>query len=193
MSAIRRIQGDFGYAGLRMTAEEYIALGESDAQYQLIDGVVVMSPSATPRHQVVAHLIASAIEDFAQHALGLRVIPDVDLLVGPTKVYQPDIVVYGPGRLKGIPSQLTTPPDLIIEVLSPGSMALDLITKRDDYERFGVGEYWAVDPDPVNARVWRRSGSQLLEQGVHGDVVECQSIPGVRVDMARVRLAVGPA
>ena len=45
-------------------------------------------------------------------------------------------------RIRGVP-------DLVVEILSAGSKPLDLITKRDDYDAFGVGEYWVVDPDPL--------------------------------------------
>jgi Uma2 family endonuclease len=106
-------------------------------------------------------------------------------------VYRPDLAVYGPGRTKTVPSRLTTPPDLVVEILSPGSKPLDLITKRDDYDAFGVGEYWVIDPDAVTARVWRRSGAKMLEAGVEGGVIECASLPGLRVDLEVVRKALG--
>lgn len=177
-----------------MLADEYLSLGETAEKYELIDRTVVMSPSPGLRHNRVHRYLLRELEQCSEQVKGIEIVFETDIRFDQNYVYRPDIAVFSPravidakaDRIEGVPH-------LIIEILSRGSKALDLVTKRDDYERFGVGEYWAVDPDPVNARVWRRSGSQLLEQGVHGDVVECQSIPGVRVDMARVRLAVGPA
>ena len=63
MSAVpRRPQG--GYAGLRMTAEEYLALGETNARYELIDGVVCMSPKPSPLHQKILRFIQGQLEAF---------------------------------------------------------------------------------------------------------------------------------
>lgn len=183
----------FGYGGLRMTADEYLALGETHERYELIDGVVVMSPSPTPRHQRVGFLIAIQMEMFAQQRHDTQVIPDVDVRMAGNKVYRPDVAVYGNGRLPAMPDRLTTPPDLVVEVLSPGSEPMDYITKRDDYDRFGVGEYWVVDPRDVSVRVWRRSGTKMLEVGVESDRVACASVPGLNVDLRIVRAAIGLA
>ncbi len=174
-----------------MTADEYLALGETAERYELIDGVVVMSPSPTPRHQRVGFLIALQFEQHAAACGAVQMIPDVDVRMSNNKVYRPDIVLYTRDRLPTIPDRLTTPPDLVVEVLSPGSEPMDYNTKRDDYDRFGVGEYWVVEPRDVSVRVWRRSGLRLLEAGVMSGVVECASVPGLRVDLAAVRKALG--
>ena len=38
-------------------------------------------------------------------------------------------------------------PDLAVELLSPGTRKTDEGTKRRVYERWGIGEYWVVDPE----------------------------------------------
>src|SRR5256885_1453627 len=54
MSALPKPLGsDIGYAGLRMTADDYLGLGETQERYELINGVVFMSPSPTPRHSEI--------------------------------------------------------------------------------------------------------------------------------------------
>lgn len=107
-------------------------------------------------------------------------------------MYKPDLVVYGPGRVAAVRERLDAPPDLVVDVPSAATKALDLITKRDDYEAFGVGAYWAVDPEDVSARVWRRDGGRLLEAGVQRDVVECGALPGLRVDLEMIRRELPP-
>jgi Uma2 family endonuclease len=187
MSAAPRYPSDIGYNGLRMTADEYLALGETAERYELIDGVVVISPSPFPDHNEVSWGIAGQLRDFARKGGSIRVFPDTDLKLTPGKVYRPDIAVYRSDRLKGKVKLLTAPPDLAIEILSPGSKPLDLITKRDDYEQFGVGEYWAIDPADARARVWRREGVQLVEAPVVGDSVSCAALPGFTLDLAPIR------
>ena len=191
MSAAPRFPAEFGYAGLRMTADEYLALGETAERYELIDGVVIMSPSPTPRHQRVAFLIAHHFQSIADQIGGVQVVPEVDIRLSNNRVYRPDFVVYGHDRMPVLPERFTVPPDLVVEALSPGSEPMDYITKRDDYDRFGVGEYWVVEPRDVSVRVWRRSGMKMLEAGVESGVVECASVPGLRVDLAAVRKALG--
>lgn len=193
MSAAPRYPHDVGFAGLRMTADEFFALGETPERYELIDGVVVVSPTPALRHQVLIRYLLREIET-TPTGRDAMVVLDCDLRLSRGSVYRPDLLIYAPGRLTDLPERLTLPPDLIVEVLSPGSKPLDLITKRDDYDAFGVGEYWAVDPVGVTARVWRRatsSGTRMLEAGVESDALECGSLPGLRVSLANVRQAMG--
>ncbi len=119
------------------------------------------------------------------------IVPDVDVLLGTGKVYRPDLVAYLPGKLAKLPERFVSPPDLVVEILSPGSKPLDLITKRDDYDAFGVGEYWVVDPDDIKVRIWRRSGARMLEAGVAGDVIDCGALPGLKVHLAAIRRVIG--
>ncbi len=178
MSAAPKYPSDLGYAGLRMTAEEFFDLGETRERYELIDGVVVMSPSPTPRHQEVLQLLQEQAGAWRRAHKGSRVIPDVDIRLGGGLVYRPDLAIFAPGRLKTTPERLDLPPDLVVEVLSPSSKATDMITKRGDYERFGVGEYWVIDPENGRARVWSRQGSQLVERPVDGQSLAASSLDG---------------
>lgn len=94
--------------------------------------------------------------------------------------------------MRSLPEKLTIAPDLIIEILSEGTKSLDLITKRDDYEAFGVREYWVIDQETITARVWRREGEKLVEAGAESGVAESSAIAGVSVNLTRVRASVGP-
>jgi Uma2 family endonuclease len=176
-----------GYAGLRMTASEYLALGETAERTELIDGVVCMSPRPTTRHQAALSLVQFQLELFVRSSPGFRYFPDVDLELGPSTVYAPDLVCYRPGRVTGFPGALTEAPDLIVEVLSPGTKAFDLTTKKDDYERFGVGEYWAVDPGDGRVRCYCRQETLLVEAPVSGDTLASTALPGFTLDIRPLR------
>lgn len=89
--------------------------------------------------------------------------------------------------MRNTPERLVLPADLVIEILSPGSTVMDLITKRDDYERFGVGEYWAVDPSDLRIRAWRREGSRLIESAIEGERVPSAALVGFVLDVAALR------
>ncbi len=187
MSAAPRYPQDMGFHGLRMTAEEYLALGETPERYELIHGVVVMSPSALPNHNRVLSKILHQLETFAERGGAIQVFPETDVRFLGDTVYRPDVCVFRAERLPGRVERLELAPDLVIEVLSPGTKPVDLITKRDDYERFGVGEYWAVDPTTAAARCWRRQGSRLLEIPAEGDTVPSSAIEGFSLDLGPIR------
>lgn len=188
MSAASKYPPEFGYAGLRMKASEYIALGETTDRYELIDGIVVMSPSPLPRHQKVSAFLAASLVGSVKVAPGLEFFPDTDVIFAEGTVYRPDFSIYGPGKLRGVPIRLTVVPDLVIEILSPSSKPLDLVTKRDDYGRFGVGEYWVIDPSDMSVRHWRRGSGQFEETPVAGDSLRSVAIPGVTIDLAALRV-----
>lgn len=187
MSAVPRNNSDFGLTGLRMTATEFLVQGETVERYELVDGVIVMSPRPTPWHQEIVRLFMEQLGAHMRTARGTRCFADVDLVLSDEKVYAPDIVCYRPGRLTRIPRVLEIAPDLVIEVLSPGTKAFDLTTKRDDYEKFGVGEYLAYDPADGKLRCYRRSGAVLLDIPVSGEVFESVALPGWKLDLKPLR------
>src|SRR5690606_10243134 len=106
-------------------------------------------------------------------------------------VYRPDVCAYRSERLPAKVQRLDTPPDLVVEILSPGSKPLDLITKRDDYDRFGVGEYWIVDPSSGEVRAYRRQGARLYESPAEGDELACGALPGFVLDLRPIRTLAG--
>ena len=151
MSAAPRFPVELGYAGLTMTADEYLALGETPERYELIHGVVCMTPSPGADHGAIAVEVTSQLRN-----AGFRAFADIDLRLSPETVYRPDVCAYRRERIEGRIKRLPPAPDLVVEILSPSNKALDLITKRADYERADVGEYWVVDPDTLRFRCWRR-------------------------------------
>ncbi len=66
-------------------------------------------------------------------------------------------------------------PDLVIEVLSPGTAFRDRSTKFKLYERYGAKEYWMVDPDAEFLEVWYLKDNAFVQQGVFGPDVTFQS------------------
>ena len=101
MSAVPRQPGD-GYAGLRMTAAEYCSIGETPDRYELIDGVVSMSPRPGSRHQAFLWALVQQIAPYAERS-GARFFPEVELVLNDRTVYTPDLMCFAPGRVMGSP------------------------------------------------------------------------------------------
>lgn len=175
-----------------MHAAEYLDVGESRERYELVDGVIVMSPSATPLHHKVIRLIQRQLESYAasDRGRGLEFFSEIDLRLSELCVYRPDVVCYRAGRLAVLPDRLELPPDLIVEILSPGTKAFDLTTKRDDYEHFGVLEYWAYDPADGRCWCYRRAEGQdapLSEIPVKEESLRSSALPGFTLELTPLR------
>jgi len=185
VSAAPRMPDDLGLAGLRMTAAEYFALGETRQRYELVDGVVVTSPSPSRVHQRILVALLEQLIPFMKRTGG-EVLPDMDLEVNPRTVYQPDLICFA-RSLPDVPTRVVAPPDLVIEIFSPSTKAFDLTTKRDDYERFGVGEYWTIDPADARVRRYARQQGQLVKVPFTGDALACGALPGFTLDVRPLR------
>ncbi len=183
MSAAPKHPSNVGYTGLRMTADEFFGIGETRARYELIDGVVVMSPSPTPIHWAIVRLLLRGLEEWNTQA---EIFADIDVRLRKDLVYRPDLSVYRPGRFAQIPMRLDTPPDLIVEVLSPDNKATDLITKKADYERFGVGEYWVIDPADGSTRAWVRDEGKFVDHPRVGQTLASSALEGFVFDLREV-------
>lgn len=186
MSSVPRIPED-GLVGVRMSADEYFALGETDERYELVDGVVIMSPAPTPLHQKLLQSLLRQLAAYEATQPGVQYFQDCNLQLARGTVYEADIIIYAPGRLTRIPQRLTQTPELIIEVLSPGSKAKDMTTKRQDYARFGVAEYVLIDQADASARHLRLTGSAYVESPVSDHRVVIESVPGLVFDMQPLR------
>ncbi len=191
MSAAPRHPVATAYMGLRMRADQFLSLGEMDARMELIDGVITVSPSPVPRHQRVVQELFRQIDRACVEPGHAEIYLDTDVRLADALVYRPDVSVYRAGRLCGDPDCLTEVPDLVIEVLSPSSKPVDLITKREDYERFGVAEYIVIDPDTGCFQRWSRQGPHLVETAVAAGTLESAVFAMLKFDLKRVRAAAG--
>jgi Uma2 family endonuclease len=76
---------------------------------------------------------------------------------------------------------------MVLEVLSPGTKRRDLGTKKADYERFGVDEYWIIDPAAKRAfTCLRRKHDILVETKIPARSFRSQAVPGFVLDLAAV-------
>jgi len=132
----------------RWTYADYAALPDDGNRYEIIAGVLYMTPAPGTGHQSVsARLVTFLVTHVEFAGLGRVFAAPVDVELAPDTVVQPDIVVVLSANLDRItPSRIIGAPDLVVEILSPGTAGYDRREKQDAYARSGVGEYWIVDP-----------------------------------------------
>lgn len=175
----------------KQSYEEYLALPDDGRIVEWVDGEIITHMPATQLHQNVASLIETLLRLYVTR-LRLGRVFDAPFEVrlwpnGPAR--EPDVLFIGRERM----SQLTERrfeggPDLVVEVVSPGSVTIDRVDKFLEYERANVGEYWIIDPRPHQQQAdfyirdadGRFAAAPLDDQGVFASTV----LPGFRLDVA---------
>lgn len=157
------------------------------ATIELIDGEIVMTPVSVPRHQLILARLCSPVYDAVtrQHR-GLVLSGPLDVWFDEANIMQPDIIVLLNDRLGQVTDKLIEhAPNLLVEVVSPTSRVRDRSLKRTRYARFGVPEYWLVEPE-ANAIVvhTRPDGADYRAVSIETGVVRAVTIPDLTVDLA---------
>jgi Uma2 family endonuclease len=130
--------------GLPFTRADLETVPDDGHRYELIDGVLIVSPAPRPIHQRAVVQLVRALAEVCP--------PDLDALVGPVDVRLAEDTVVEPDVIVARRADLTDrgllhAPLLAVEVLSPGNRGTDLVSKRNRYESSGCPSYWIVDPD----------------------------------------------
>lgn len=181
--------------GVRMSAEEFLALGETQSRYELVDGVVCMSPSPGKLHQRLMLQIGAALSTFVEaNRLGeVFVELDVHLGSGPQGgdlVYRPDIIFLGPEKAGEPADYVVGAPDLVVEIVSPSSRRMDHETKKNDYERCGVREYWIIDPVQQSMDFYTLRAGRFAPLPATADRLDSGVVTGFALDLSRVRAVI---
>ncbi len=132
----------------KKTIRDYQLLPEGSL-YQLINGKLIMSPSPNRTHQKligeIFRIIANYLKD---NEVGEAYIAPSDVYLDDENVVQPDIYFVSKNNLSILTDAgADGAPNLIIELLSPSNAYYDLRAKLQLYEKFGVKEYFIVDPE----------------------------------------------
>ena len=137
------------------TYEDYAAIPEDGHRYEVVNGVLYMSPSPNLGHQSIVGEIFAYLRDFAwSEELGEVFIAPVDVELSKGNVVQPDVLVVLKKHLARLrKSRVIGAPDLVVEVASPSTARHDVHAKLDAYASAGVSEYWVVDPGAQTVKV----------------------------------------
>jgi Uma2 family endonuclease len=134
---------------------ESIPAEQEGDRHELINGELIVTPVPIPRHQIISSNIDFALQRHVrENSLGRVLHAPTGVRFTPDNLLIPDIIFTAHDRLHVIGSKyVDAPPDLAVEILSPGTRRRDLTVKRDLYARFGVREYWIVDPEATTVTV----------------------------------------
>lgn len=164
----------------RLLADDYIASPQSAHKSDLIEGVFVMASPATVEHEDVQMFIATTLRNYVSSLrLGSVLGSNAAYRLNNDNVYQPDVSFLSNARLHLAGEvYIHGAPDLAVEVISPSSRQYDTVEKRINYGRFGVQEYWLVDPIGRSVTVYEQTQGQLIPVQSEEGVLRSMRLPG---------------
>lgn len=136
---------------------EFARLPDDGNRYEVIAGELCVTPSPRPLHQdLIGHLVELLRPFVREHVLG-RVYPGpIDVLFAEGDYLTPDLVFVRQDQAATVTDRgVESPPDLVVEVISPSTALRDRGVKRARYAFFGVPEYWIVDAQLGRVEIYR--------------------------------------
>ena len=165
------------------TYNEYAKLPDTGDRYEVMDGVLLMSPSPNSAHQNVVTMFGFYLTQYVKLAgLGKVFVAPLDVELARNRVVQPDVVVVLNENLAKITkSHIVGAPDLVVEVASPGTATYDRLSKLKAYEQAEVAEYWLVNPDRRSIELLVLSSGKYESIGIfqHQNILPSRLVPNI--------------
>lgn len=173
----------------RFTYEDYLKTPD-DIRYELIEGELIMTPSPVPYHQRIVMNIGFKMEEFVKkNRIGKVFIAPCDVYLDNENVLQPDILFISNERANIIGEKnIQGAPDLVVEILSENSAYNDLIRKKKLYARFGVKEYWIVDPELKTLDIYTLKSNEFVPDRSFSEnqILESSLLGGLKINLSEV-------
>jgi Uma2 family endonuclease len=156
---------------------------EDGCRYELYDGEVFVVPAPLPKHQVVQATLTEMFRAYARDHGGFAVNSPIDIVFSQYDVLQPDVIYFSPARahLVDVNHVIQHAPDLCVEVLSPSTAATDRGKKMQMFARYGVREYWIVDPASESIEIYELESGGYVQRlkATAPEVLSSAVLPGL--------------
>jgi len=171
------------------TEADYFALPDTNRYIELSEGELIMPPHPTETHQRVVGDVYVMLRTFVErHRVGTVRLAPLPVQLWPGKIREPDVFFVAQEHSDRIGEQVYGPPDLVVEVLSPGTRRADRREKFFEYAQAGISEYWMVDPDACTVEIFvlREGAYELLGKWGRGQEAHSKALAGFRVALDEV-------
>ncbi len=176
---------------IKMTADRFLMLGEDPpgVRLELVEGEIAVSPSPIPSHSTCQSALTTLLTNYIwEHELG-ELFQDTDTLLDEYNIRRPDILYFSNERMHLVGEKhMEGPPDLAVEIISPGSVEVDREVKFDQYARAGVMHYWLVDPAEQTFEAFTLEDGQYRPgpTGSGDDTVSAEPFPNLKIPLSRL-------
>lgn len=175
-----------------LTVADLDATPDDGNRYELIEGELFVSRAPSVPHQRIIHNLQMNIGSYlARNPIGI-LIPGAGVILSDYNGVIPDLIFISEGRRAEIAAgdKITGAPDLIIEVMSPGTenRQRDMVVKRQLYGKYGVKQYWIIDPENRAVELYRVREQSLEKVATltHQDDVASPLLPGFQMKVQEI-------
>ncbi|MBC8182128.1 Uma2 family endonuclease [candidate division KSB1 bacterium] len=174
-----------------LTYEDYKTFPDNDGiRKEIIEGELFMTPAPNTKHQSVSRELSFLLVSFIKSTnIGKIFVAPYDVKFSHINVFQPDIVFVLQDNYEIITDiNINGAPDLVIEILSPSTKANDRIFKKQIYEKFGVKEYWIVDPENETVEIWVLKNHKFILDSKAGksQTFKSQILKGLEINLSEI-------
>jgi len=145
------------------TYQDYLELPEDGRRYEIIDGVLYVSPSPRQVHQLLSRRLQFFFYQFELEGRGFVYNAPMDLLMPGCTPVQPDLIfLTREQRPLILDKYIEGVPELLVEILSPSTRSLDRVKKLNRYAKNGVQFYLIVDPEASTLEVFVHQAGRFV-------------------------------
>lgn len=174
---------------LKLTYADYLATPE-DKRYELLDGELLMLPAPDELYQRTQAELGYNVMAFVKtRGLGRVYFSPTDVVLSDVDVVQPCLLFVSNDRLDILTAAgVQGAPDLVVEILSPGTAERDKGYKRALYAQHGVKEYWLVGTDAgtITVLLLEETGYEVVGTFGEGDTLTSPTLDGFRLRVDEV-------
>lgn len=174
-----------------MSVEDLYTLPDDDLRHELQAGVLLSEPPPGMRHGRITALLVTRLTNHAgPRRLGVVFTADAGYVLArsPDTVRGPDVSFVSRLRFEQVgdlPTAFPGPPDLAVEVASPGNRPADIHAKVADYLAAGTRLIWVVDPEAESVTVYRSLLAPLILRST--DKLDGEDVlPGFGIEVAEL-------
>lgn len=173
----------------RWTFADLMQFDETE-RYEIYDGrLIPMAPSPNTYHQRLVARLFRLLDGFVQpRELGEVFLAPYDVVLAEDNTAQPDLLFIAKENAGIVQNWVFGAPDLAVEILSPSSIRRDRYDKQEQYARFGVKEYWIVDPANHSLEILALQDKRFVVQASAAETGEVASrvLDGLIIDVAKL-------
>ena len=145
------------------TYENYQSFPDDGMRYEIIEGVLYVSPAPLPLHQYLSQELQFVLNSLRIAGLGWVFVAPFDVVLPGGTPVQPDLFfvakeqrhILTPKRVDGVPK-------LIVEITSPSNARHDRVTKLNLYAKAGVAHFWLLDPEERTLEILKLDGVNYM-------------------------------
>ncbi len=165
----------------KFTHADLLGCPEDNKRREIIDGELFVTPAPRIPHQTILVRLTAAIQNYlSENPVGTLLVSPMDVIFSNFDVLEPDLLLVLNERKEILKDWVRGAPDLVVEILSPTTEARDRGIKLKAYGRFGVQEYWIVDPDARAVEIYRlaKKSYKLVQTCRESDSLTSSLLPG---------------